>query len=104
MRGCDVSQPTCVYHDSGDTQSVPLLSGAPNEVITVLQTGVTLTFDPCPSPCCNVNNSYRHLPGAVPANALPHWWVASRAVTPVASVCENQGGLMSFNETDVEHR
>lgn len=59
-------QPTCVYHDSGDTQSVLLLSGAPNEVITVLQTGVTLTFDPCPSPCCNVNNSSRHLPGGVP--------------------------------------
>eukprot|EP00064_Thunnus_orientalis_P009399 superscaffoldBa00001189_g9423 len=40
---------------------------APNEVITVPETGVTLTFDPCPSPRYNVNNSSRHLPGGVPA-------------------------------------
>lgn len=51
-------QPKCVYHDSGDT---PPFSEVPNEVITVPQTRVTLTFDPCPSLCRNVNNSSRHL-------------------------------------------
>lgn len=103
-------QPTCVYRDSGKPPPTPTLSAGPNEVITVLQTRVTLTFDLCPSLCCNVNNSSRHLccggslPPTLPRDALPHWWVACRAVTQVASVYGNQGGLMSFNETDVERR
>lgn len=41
----------------------------------------------------------------LPLNAaLPHSLVAHRAVTQVGSVCGNQGGLMSFNETDAGPR
>lgn len=107
-------QPTYVYRDSGDTPTPPpsTLSVAPNEVITVLQTRVTLTFAPCSSLCCNVNNFSRHLccGGSPPPHTPfpvtldPHWWLVCRAVTQVASVYGNQGGLMSFNETDVERR
>lgn len=82
--------PTCAHGDSGDTHSLLLfLSGAPNEVITVLQTGVTRTFDPCPSPHCNVNSSCRHLYPAPspPSSRSPSLIgrVVSRAVTPAAS-------------------
>ncbi|KAI4830812.1 hypothetical protein KUCAC02_002419, partial [Chaenocephalus aceratus] len=50
---------------------------APNEVITVPETEVTLTFDPYPSRRCNVNNSSRHLPGGVRAPlSLIGWWHA----------------------------
>lgn len=44
----------------------PTFVKGPNEVITVPETEVTLTFDPHPSPCCNVNSSSRHLPRGVP--------------------------------------
>ena len=103
MRDCDVSQP--VYTMTVVTPSrSSFLSGAPNEVITVPETEVTLTFDPYPSRRCNVNNSSRHLPGGVRAPlSLIGWWHAELSFER-ASVCENQGGLMSFNETDVEPR
>ncbi|KAF0043461.1 hypothetical protein F2P81_004798 [Scophthalmus maximus] len=53
------------------------ICGGPNEVITVPETGVTLTFDPCPSPRCNVTNSPRHLPSGVPVPlSLIGWWHA----------------------------
>lgn len=81
-------QPTFVYRDSSDnpphTTTTPpaptyttTLSVAPNEVITVLQTRVTLTFAPCSSLCCNVNNFSRHLccggslPPPLPGDARP---------------------------------
>lgn len=93
---------TCVCCDSGDTQPLLLLSRAPNEVITVRQTGVTLTFDLIPPRTVMSRTPPPHLPAIVPAPLSPHWVLACRAVMQVASVCGNQGGLMSFNEIDVE--
>lgn len=67
---------TCVLGDGGDTRSLLLfLSGAPNEVITVFQTGVSRTFDPCPSPRCNVNSTGRRLYKPLPP--LSSHWAAS---------------------------
>ncbi|KAG7483353.1 hypothetical protein JOB18_046209 [Solea senegalensis] len=68
---CPYSLPSSSHWGPGEA------TAARNEVITVPETGVTLTFDPCPSPRCNVINYSRHLPSGVPV-LLPliGWWHA----------------------------
>lgn len=103
MRDCHVSQLVCTMTVVTPSQS-RFCQGPLTRSSLSLRQGSTLHLTPIP-PCAVMSTAPPVTCPALPLNApLPHLLVAPRAVTQVGSVCGNQGGLMSFNETDAGPR